>query len=99
MSRFLEFTQACFLNSKVVIIFQFSWRANIASIYLFKVNIRNTRTRYDICSKLTIKTPEQRHWSRSVVIIITFEHMLYLVPVFLLLNLNMQLSAGNVFLT
>ena len=26
--------------------------------YMFKVNNRNTRTRYEICSKLTIKTPE-----------------------------------------
>ena len=24
-------------------------------------NNRNSRTRYEICSKLTIKTPEQRH--------------------------------------
>ena len=31
-------------------------------IYLFKVNNRNTRTRCEICSKLTIKTPERRHW-------------------------------------
>ena len=29
-----------------------------AGIYLFKVNNRNTRTRYEICSKLAIKTPE-----------------------------------------
>ena len=27
-------------------------------IYLLKVNNRNTRTRCEICSKLTIKTPE-----------------------------------------
>ena len=27
-------------------------------IYMFKVNNRNTRTRCEICSKLTIKTPE-----------------------------------------
>ena len=32
-----------------------------AGIYLFKVNNRNTRTRCEICSKLTIKTPERRH--------------------------------------
>ena len=31
-----------------------------ASIYLFKVNNRNTRKRCKICSKLTIKTPEKR---------------------------------------
>ena len=33
---------------------------NPANIYLFKVNNRNTRNRCEICSKLTIKTPEQR---------------------------------------
>ena len=30
-------------------------------IYLFKVNNRNTRKSCEICSKLTIKTPERRH--------------------------------------
>ena len=30
-----------------------------ASNYMFKVNNRNTRTRCQICSKLTIKTPER----------------------------------------
>ena len=33
-----------------------------ADIYLVKVNKRNTRTRYEICSKLAIKTQELRHW-------------------------------------
>ena len=33
-----------------------------AGIYLFKVNNRNTKTRCKICSKLTIKIPERRHW-------------------------------------
>ena len=28
--------------------------------YMFKVNNRNTRTRCEICSKLTIKTAERR---------------------------------------
>ena len=31
-----------------------------ANNYLFKVNDRNARKRFEICSKLTIKTPEQR---------------------------------------
>ena len=31
-----------------------------AGIYLLKVNNRNTRTRCEICSKLTINTPERR---------------------------------------
>ena len=30
------------------------------NIYLSKVNDRNTRKRFEVCSKLTIKTPEQR---------------------------------------
>ena len=34
-----------------------------ADIYLLKVNSRNTRTRYEICSELTIKTPERRQVS------------------------------------
>ena len=34
---------------------------NPASIYLFKVNNRNTRKRPDVCSKLTMKIPEWRY--------------------------------------
>ena len=40
-----------------------------ANIYKFKVNNRNTRTRCEICSKLTKKTPEQRHWCHSGVFV------------------------------
>ena len=29
-----------------------------ANIYLFKFNNRNTRKGYEMCSKLTMKTPE-----------------------------------------
>ena len=60
-----------------------------ADIYLLKVNNRNTRTRCEICSKLTIKTPERRHWRRSGFFIVNFEHISHLVVVFLLLTLNM----------
>ena len=59
-----------------------------AGIYLLKVNNRNTRTRCEICSKLTINTPERRHWPRSGVFIVNFEHISHLVLVFLLLTLN-----------
>ena len=58
-----------------------------AGIYLLKVNNSNTRTRCEICSKLTIKTPEPG------VFIADSEHVSHLAPVFLLLTLNMQLSA------
>ena len=58
-------------------------------IYLLKVNNRNTRTSSEICSKLTMKTPERRQWRCSGVFIINFEHISHLVLVFLLLTLNM----------
>ena len=61
----------------------------IAGIYLPKVNYRNTRPRCEICSKLTMKTPEGRQWRRSVVFMINFEHISHHALVFLLLTLNM----------
>ena len=62
-------------------------------IYMFKVSNRNTRTRCETCSKLTIRTPERPQWRRSGVFIVNFEHILHLV-LFLLLTLNMYLPAG-----
>ena len=49
---------------------------------MFKVNNRNTRTRCEICLKLTIKTTE-RYWRRSGVFNINFEHISNLALVFL----------------
>ena len=54
-----------------------------AGNYMFKVNNRNTRTRCEICSKLTIKTPERWQWRRSGVFIVNFEHISHLALVFL----------------
>ena len=43
---------------------------------MFKVNNRNTRTRSEICSKLTIKTPERRYFTPySSVFIVNFEQI------------------------
>ena len=52
--------------------------ANPPSIYLLKVNNRKTRTRWEICSKLTIKTPERRPYFTpcSSVSIINFGHVI-----------------------
>ena len=49
-----------------------------AGIYLLKVNERNTITRCEICSKLTIKTPERRRWHSCGVFIVNFEHISHL---------------------
>ena len=43
---------------------------------MLKVNNRNTRTRCEICSKLTTKTLEGRQWRRSGVFIVNFEHVI-----------------------
>ena len=49
----------CFITD--VLWFVLSVKCTIsAGIYLFKVNDENTRTSCEICSKLTIKTPERR---------------------------------------
>ena len=61
---------------------------NIAANYIFKVNNRNTRARCEICSKLTIKTPECRQWRRSCVFIGNFEYILHLFLVLLLLTFS-----------
>ena len=63
--------------------------ANSAGIYLPKVNNRNTKTKCEMCSKLTIKTPERPQRRSSGVFIVNFEHISYFVLVFLLLTLNM----------
>ena len=47
---------------------------NPVGMNLLKVNNRNTRTRCEIYSKLTIKTPERRHWRRSGIFVVNFEH-------------------------
>ena len=62
-------------------------------IYLFKVNNENTGTMCEICSKLTIKTPEQCHWSCSAVFIVNFEQISRIVLVFPLLTLNKWIPA------
>ena len=64
----------CFLTSVIVKYYP-------AEIYLLKLNNRNTRTRCEICSKLTIKTPERRHWGRSGVLIVNFEYISHLVSI------------------
>ena len=71
------------------------WVKDISvNIYFFKFNNRNTRKRCEICSKLTINTPERRHWRHSGVFVVNFEHVLHLFLVFLLFTLNKQILPG-----
>ena len=58
-------------------------------IYILKVNNRNTRIRCEICSKLTLKIPEQCQWRRPGIFLVNFEHISHLALVFLLVTLNM----------
>ena len=70
-----------------------------ASIYLFKVNKRNSGKGFEICSKLTTKTPERRHWRCSGVFIVKCEHISHIFLVFLLLNLKKKMLAGTYAIT
>ena len=47
-----------------------------------------------ICSKLTIKAPEQRHWRCSGVFIVNFEHISHFFLVCLLITLTKKMPAG-----
>ena len=58
------------------------------SNYIFTFNNRNTRTRCETCSNLTINTPERHHWCRSSVFIFNSEHISHFFLVFEVLNLN-----------
>ena len=55
---------------------------------MFTVNNIDTRARCEICSKLTIKTPERHQWCRSGVFIVDSKHISHLVLAFLLLTLS-----------
>ena len=81
-----------------------------AGNYMIKVNNRNTRKRWEICSKLPIKIPEWRPvLSENVrnqtfpkgvlrhfgVFLINFEYISHLVWVFLLLTFNSYMKAGQ----
>ena len=59
-------------NLKTIEIWKRSHRANK---YTLKVRNGNTRRRWEICSQLTIKTPELRHRPHSNVFIVIFTYL------------------------
>ena len=62
---------------------------------MFKINNRNTAARCEMCSKLTIKTPEQRQWRRCCVFSVNFEYILHLVLVILMLTFSRYMQPGT----
>ena len=68
---------------------------NTANNYVLKFNNRTVRKRCGIYSKLTTKTPEWRQWRGSDVFIVSFEHILHLLLVFLWLTLNSKCLRGG----
>ena len=95
MVSFRNFREYCLflkgLPQRYVSLFQ---TENLWIIQLFKVNNKNTRKRREICSKLTIMTPERLQWRSSGVFIINLEHIPYLFLVLLLLTLSRKLLTG-----
>ena len=64
-------------------------------IYLFKINSENIRTKYKVCLKLTIKTPERRHWSHSSAFNIKFEQISQTQAGLILVSPNTALIQGS----
>ena len=60
---------------------------NPDGINLFKINFGNMTTMHKICLKVSLETPEWRHWQRSGVFI-NFEKISFAVFMFPLLPLN-----------
>ena len=65
-----------------------------ANIYLSEINHVNNKSICNICSKLTIKTPEWRHWRRSGIFIVISQNVSHMVLVFPLLTLNKYMLTG-----
>ena len=87
-----------FVNVFSVGKYLFKVNNNIAipsGIYLMKVNNGNIRTVCEICSKLTIKTPERRQWCRSGVFVIFGQISLIFLVFPLLSNVHGSLASSN----
>ena len=70
-----------------------------ANTYLFTVNNRNTRKRYEVCSELMKKIPERCQWCHPVILIVNFDHIAHLFLVFLLLKMIWVFLALQIFIS
>ena len=71
-----------------------TWTCLVISQLAFTCSKLTMETRCEICSKLTIKTPERRHWCCCGALIVNVDHFSHLVLLFLLLTLNMLMLAA-----
>ena len=60
-----------------------------------KASTRHTKTTFEICSKLTYKTPEQRHRRCSDVFYVDFEQILHCSGVFIIDLMSQIISRGS----
>ena len=60
---------------------------------MFKLTTETLEQMFEICSKLTIKTPKRRHWRRFGVFIDNFEHISHLCSIVFIANFK-QVNAG-----
>ena len=68
--RHLKFSELLIKHQEATAYAHNTWRSlsrqsNPAGIYLLKINSRYTRAKCKMCSKLTVKIPERRHWRYS----------------------------------
>ena len=74
----------------------FDWIIHLPSRHLLVQCQQNkvNRTMYEICSDLTIETPEWRHWHRFGVFNMNFEHSSHVVLMFPWLTFNKGTPVG-----
>ena len=82
LQRFTLWVSFCILEAKngylKVILVSSVEELIPVGIYLLIVNNINSRTRCEICSKLTIKATERHHWRCFGVFMVNLEHISYL---------------------
>ena len=76
--------QSVDLHCKLIHWFLREWNSGLKRVKTFKRNLEVIQ----LCSQLTVKTPERLHWRRSGVFIANCEHISYLFPVFLWMTLK-----------
>ena len=86
-SRLIKNVYVFLADPKERRLYKFYTKALPSRHLLVKLNNKNTRAMREMGPKLTIKTPEQRQFYRSVVYLVSIEHISQLILIFLLLIL------------